>query len=149
MTVKPKTVESKEVTLFLIEDDDVDATNIERSFIKKKINNQLVRACDGIEALEMLRSGAVPSPYIILLDLRMPRMDGLEFLKHLRADEALSKTVVFVLTTSMDEEDIAASYKEHIAGYFVKDETGDRFLNIVDLLDGYWKVVHLPISNEN
>lgn len=138
------TEKSKEVTLFLVEDDDVDATNIKRSFTKKKISNPIVRACDGAQALEMLRNGSVPSPFIILLDLRMPRMDGLEFLGHLRADTKLCNTVVFILTTSMDEEDIAASYKEHIAGYFVKDETGERFLKIVDLLDGYWKVVHLP-----
>lgn len=138
------TKRSREVTLFLIEDDDVDATNIERSFIKKRINNPIVRARDGVEALELMRSDSVPAPYIVLLDLKMPRMDGLEFLRHIRSDDKLNETVVFVLTTSLDEEDIAASYKEHIAGYFVKDETGDKFLNIVELLDGYWKVVHLP-----
>ena len=138
------TKRTREVTLFLIEDDDVDATNIERSFVKKRIKNRIVRARDGIEALELMRSDAIPVPYIVLLDLKMPRMDGLEFLRHIRADDNLNETVVFVLTTSLDEEDIAASYKEHIAGYFVKDETGDKFLNIVELLDGYWKVVHLP-----
>jgi len=138
------TKRSREVTLFLIEDDDVDATNIERSFIKKRINNPIVRARDGVEALELMRGDSVPVPYIVLLDLKMPRMDGLEFLRHIRSDDKLNETVVFVLTTSLDEEDIAASYKEHIAGYFVKDETGDKFLNIVELLDGYWKVVHLP-----
>ena len=138
------TKRTREVTLFLIEDDDVDATNIERSFVKKRIKNRIVRARDGIEALELMRSDAIPVPYIVLLDLKMPRMDGLEFLRHIRADDNLNETVVFVLTTSLDEEDIAASYKEHIAGDFVKDETGNKFLNIVELLDGYWKVVHLP-----
>lgn len=138
-----------EVTLLLVEDDDVDAINIERSFEQKKIKNNLIRAYDGVDALEKLKNGVVKKPYIILLDLQMPRMTGLEFLKKIRSDEKLKDSVVFVLTTSLDEEDIAASYLEHIAGYFVKDETGDRFLNIVDLLDGYWKVVHLPVSNKS
>ena len=136
----------REVTLLLVEDDDVDAINIERSFVRKKIKNPLIRAYDGLDALDKLRNGTVIRPYIILLDLQMPRMNGLDFLKEIRGDEELGDSVIFVLTTSSDEQDITASYSEHIAGYFVKDETGDRFLSVVDLLDGYWKIVHLPVE---
>ena len=135
---------SKEVTLLLVEDDDVDAMTIERSFLKQRISNKIVRAYDGIEALALLRQDTVPRPLIILLDLQMPRMGGIEFLKELRADVNLSHLVVFVLTTSKSEEDMLSSYKQHIAGYFVKGQSGEKFLEIVNVIDSYWKVVELP-----
>jgi CheY-like chemotaxis protein len=133
-----------EVTLFLIEDDDIDAMSIKREFKSRKIANPIVRAKDGIEALEFLASGKVSKPFVILLDLQMPRMNGLEFLTQLRADKVYKDSVVFVLTTSKDEQDIFNSYQLNVAGYFVKDDVGEGFMNIVDILDGYWKVVHLP-----
>lgn len=135
---------SKDVTLLLVEDDDIDAMTIERGFLKQRIANLIVRAYDGIEALELLRSNKVSRPLIILLDLQMPRMGGIEFLKQLRADEALSDLVVFVLTTSKSEEDMLSSYKQHIAGYFIKGDSGEKFLDIVNVLDSYWKIVQLP-----
>lgn len=134
------------ITLFLIEDDDIDAMTISRSFAKQKIKNPIVRAYDGLEALEMLRAGQVPYPYVILLDLQMPRMNGLEFLEELRKDEQLSSSIVFVLTTSKVERDIDESYKQHIAGYYVKDDAGLQFMDIVDVFDGYWRIVHMPKS---
>ncbi|ATI03241.1 MULTISPECIES: response regulator [Cycloclasticus] len=134
----------KDVTLLLVEDDDIDAMTIERSFLKQRIANPIVRAYDGIEALELLRSNKVSRPLIILLDLQMPRMGGIEFLKQLRADETLSDLVVFVLTTSKSEEDMLSSYKQHIAGYFIKGDSGEKFLDIVNVLDSYWKIVQLP-----
>lgn len=135
---------SSDVTLLLVEDDDVDAMTIERSFIKQRIANPIIRAYDGVEALELLRSNTISRPMVILLDLQMPRMGGIEFLKELRADEALSDLVVFVLTTSESEIDMANSYKQHIAGYFLKGEVGEKLLGVVDTLDSYWKIVHLP-----
>jgi CheY-like chemotaxis protein len=136
----------QEVTLFLIEDDDVDAMSIERSFKKQRIGNTIIRAKYGMEALEMLNAGRVPEPFLILLDLNMPRMNGLEFLKSLRLDGKLNNSVVFVLTTSSDDKDIVSSYSQHIAGYFVKSEAGQGFNGIVDMLQGYWKIAHLPNS---
>ncbi len=133
-----------EVTLLLVEDDDIDAMMIQRNFLKQRISNRIVRAYDGIEALELLRHNKVPRPLIILLDLQMPRMGGIEFLKELRADNNLSDIVVFVLTTSESEEDMLSSYRHHIAGYFVKGKSGEQFLNIINILDSYWKVVRLP-----
>lgn len=137
------------VTLLLVEDDDVDAMSIERGFRKQRIANEIVRARDGIEALEFLRNDVVEAPYIILLDLQMPRMNGLEFLEQLRNDPVLFNSVVFVLTTSPAEEDITASYRQYIAGYFVKDGAGDGFLDVVGMLNGYWKIVHLPPAEED
>ena len=136
--------DSEDVTLLLIEDDDIDAMTVERSFIKQRIANKVVRAYDGIEALEMLKNGMVKRPLVILLDLQMPRMGGIEFLKIIRADENLADLVVFVLTTSKSESDMLSSYSQHIAGYFVKGEVGEKFLGIVDVLESYWKIVHLP-----
>ena len=95
--------EHQAVTLLLVEDDDFDVMTIEREFVKQKIGNQIIRACDGQEALELLQNGMIPSPYVILLDLNMPRMDGFEFLNQIRADKQLSNSVVFVLTTSKEE----------------------------------------------
>lgn len=136
----------KEVTLLLIEDDDVDAMSITRAFKKMHIGNNIIRANDGLEGLELLRSGAVPSPYIILLDLQMPRLNGFEFLEAIREDPELAQSTVFVLTTSKSDEDITASYKKNIAGYFIKEQVGEGFLDIVKMLKGYWKIVHFPES---
>ncbi|MFP8966923.1 response regulator [Pokkaliibacter sp. CJK22405] len=132
------------VTLFLVEDDDVDAESIQRSFEKERIANPIVRANDGMEALEMLRQGQVPSPFVILLDLQMPRMNGIEFLEAIREDPVLDCAVIFVLTTSTAERDITASYDHNIAGYFIKDEAAIGFRDVVRLLDGYWNIAELP-----
>ena len=123
---------SQEVTLLLVEDDDIDAVSIERGFAKQRIANRIVRACDGIDALEKLRNQEVKRPLVVLLDLQMPRMTGLEFLQTVRSDDDLKDIVVFVLTTSQDEQDIFESYKLNVAGYFVKDDAGQNFIDIID-----------------
>lgn len=132
------------ITILLVEDDDVDALGVERSFSRRNIANPIVRAKDGLEALEMLKNGEIKAPYIILLDLQMPRMNGLEFLNKVRQDSNLSNAVIFVLTTSRAEADILASYENHIAGYFVKDDVGANFSDMIDMLEGYWKIAYLP-----
>ena len=134
----------KEIRVLLVEDDMVDAMAIERAFKVHRILNKITRANDGLEALEMLRNNKIEKPYIILLDLQMPRMNGIEFLKEIRNDAELSSSVIFVLTTSDSEEDIVKSYNFQVAGYLVKDEMGTDFLEVINLLEGYWKVVHLP-----
>jgi len=135
------TIDTRNITLLLIEDDEVDAMAITRSLTKMNVSNPLIRACDGLEALELLRSGAVPSPFIILLDLQMPRLNGLGFLEEIRQDPKLEKSIIFVLTTSKSDEDVTASYKKNIAGYFVKDQVGDKFL---DMLKDYLDIVYFP-----
>ena len=135
-----------EVTILLVDDDDVDAMGVERARKKRKIANPVVRARDGVEGLELLRhESAVQRPYIVLLDINMPRMNGLEMLAELRADSQLSRAVVFVLTTSKSDEDKVAAYQQHIAGYIVKNQVSDGFLRVMEMLDHYWRVVELPI----
>jgi CheY-like chemotaxis protein len=136
------------VTVLLVDDDDVDVKAVRRAFRKAKIANPVSVARNGLEALAMLRGtdGHQPleRPYIIILDLNMPAMNGLEFLEELRKDEELHDAVVFVLTTSKADEDRAASYDKNVAGYIVKSDVGDGFLNVINLLDCYWRIVLLP-----
>lgn len=134
----------KHATILLVEDDDIDAMIVQRAFTKLKIANPIVRAKNGALALESLRNGSVSRPFIILLDLNMPKMGGLEMLEELRGDKNLSNSIVFVLTTSKDDEDKVAAYNKNIAGYIVKDKLQNSFEDLVKLLDFYWRIVELP-----
>ena len=141
-------VSRNEVTILLVDDDDVDVESIRRALKKAKIANPVVVAHDGVDALDALRGTGgrerVASPYVVLLDLNMPRMSGLEFLDEIREDTALRRAVVFVLTTSNAERDRAAAYDRLIAGYMVKSRVGQDFLDLLSMLGAYWKVVELP-----
>ena len=136
------------VSLLLVEDDDVAAEAMARAFRKAKIANPIVRARDGVEALAKLRDKsvppAVPRPRLILLDLKMPRMNGLTFLQEIRNDPELKQTIVFVLTTSDSEKDRYDAYKHLIADYIVKFRAGQDFMELIQLLDLYWRVVEFP-----
>ena len=138
------------VTILLVEDDDIDVMNLKRSFTKLKIANPMLVANDGLEALDILRGQngqeALSRPYIILLDLNMPRMNGLEFMQEVRQDPDLKQSVVFVLTTSDDEQDKFKAYEQHVAGYIVKSEGGKSFLDALEMLDRYWRIVELPAA---
>lgn len=136
----------KEISLLIVEDDDIDATALKRALHKLKLLNPVYRAKDGLEAIELLRNGEIPAPYIILLDLNMPRMNGLEFLEELRSDQQLTTSIVFVLTTSKSDEDIIAAYREHVAGYLLKQRMDNDFLQVVSLLDHYWRIIELPVT---
>lgn len=135
---------TRTVTVLLVEDDEVDVELVRRAFEKHRIANPLMVSKDGVAALELLRANEVPRPYIILLDLNMPRMGGIEFLKNLRADPDLSDSVVFVLTTSTADADRWQAYQQHVAGYCVKSRVGADFLELTGLLKAYWRVVELP-----
>ncbi len=140
--------ESKTVSLLLIEDDEVDIAAVRRALAVLKIANPLYVAHDGIEALEMLRGEGgqekLQRPYIIVLDLNMPRMDGLEFLEEVRADPELAESIIFIMTTSRDEADKRAAYSQHVAGYIVKEDPIGTFRQAINLLDHYWRLVELP-----
>ena len=141
---------AKPATIFLVEDDDVDAKAVQRSFVKAKIQNPVVRAVDGLEALEILKGTSekpkLEHPYLLLVDINMPRLNGIELIEALRSDEALRSAVVFVLTTSKRDEDRMAAYNLNVAGYIVKQNAGEDFLKLVDLLSSYCSVIELPLG---
>ena len=138
----------KALNILLIDDDDVDAKSLERAFRRAKIGNTIVRALDGIEALEMLKgiNGRTkpPSPRILLVDLNMPRMNGIELVQALRNDQELHRSVVFILTTSKRDEDKMAAYDLHVAGYIAKATAEEDIRNLVALMDSYGRIVELP-----
>jgi CheY-like chemotaxis protein len=138
----------KEVSIVLVEDDEVDAKSVERALTKLKIANPYYHTRNGLEALELLKGSktqsALAKPYLVLLDLNMPLMGGIEFLQALRNDSDIEDTIVFVLTTSSADEDRVAAYKEHIAGYIVKSDMANGFTDVIEMLDSYWRIVVFP-----
>ncbi|MGL6012941.1 MAG: response regulator [Shewanella oncorhynchi] len=135
----------QQVTILLVDDDDVDYMAVQRAMRQLRLLNPLVRARDGIEALTILTSlDTIKGPSLILLDLNMPRMNGFEFLERIRSDPSLSSSVVFMLTTSSTDEDRMKAYSHHVAGYMVKTDMKDGFNNIFNMLEGYWRIVELP-----
>jgi CheY-like chemotaxis protein len=137
--------EEKILNILLVEDDHVDVMNVKRAFERNRITNPLFVAADGIEALEMLRGGKVPDTRrMILLDLNMPRMNGIEFLRELRRDPELQHTPVVVLTTSNDERDKIEAYNFNVAGYLLKPVTFLNFVELTAALNKYWTLVELP-----
>lgn len=141
------------VRILLVDDNDVDVEAVQRAFTRSRIANPIVVARDGLDALDVLRGtngrAPVPRPYLVLLDLSMPRMNGVEFLDALRADPALRDTIVFVLTTSSSDEDKVASYNHNVAGYIVKSEVGEGFVRLISLLDHFWRIVEFPPSESH
>lgn len=134
----------KTTSLLIVEDDDVDYKLLMRSFAQRKIANVTVRAKDGLDAWEKIKTGEVQKPFIILLDLNMPRMNGKELLTEIRGDSDHSGTVVFLMTTSTDKDDIKDSFSKHAAGYFLKDNVQGSIDKMVEVIDGYWQIVVLP-----
>jgi CheY-like chemotaxis protein len=127
------------IHLLLVEDDDLDVMNVRRALADCTEIASITTARDGVEALQLLRSGGLPRErLVILLDLRMPRMSGLDLLRALRADERLTQTPAVVLTTSDDPQDRADAFHLGAAGYFVKPRTPSRFRQIMDALRSYW-----------
>jgi CheY-like chemotaxis protein len=135
----------KTLNILLVEDDEIDIMNVQRAFAKNNIANPLYVARNGVEAFEMLRGNAVPEKNrLILLDLNMPKMNGIEFLKELRNDPALAITSVVVLTTSNEARDRFDAYKLNVAGYLTKPVTFSSFVDLMAALNKYWKLVELP-----
>ena len=143
-------LEPRTAQLLHVEDDDLCLMGLNRAFKAAKIANPVSFAHDGIEALEMLRGTnsrpRLPRPFLILLDLNMPRMDGIEFLTEVRKDEELKKSIVFIMTTSNADEDKVAAYNLGAAGYILKSNPANAFLEATALLDTYWRVVEFPAA---
>jgi CheY-like chemotaxis protein len=139
---------ARTVNILLVDDDDGDSRSVQRAFKSAKIMNPLVRAIDGIDALDILRGTngktKLAKPHLLLVDMNMPRMSGIEMVEQLRADPDLRNCIVFMLTTSSRDEDKLAAYDLNVAGYIVKERVGHDFQRLVDLVQGYWRIVELP-----
>jgi CheY-like chemotaxis protein len=133
---------SRVVTILLVEDDEVDVKALKWAFDKLKVANPLVIARDGVEALEMLKD--LSRPYLIISDINMPRMNGIELLRKIRESEEYRDSIVFMLTTSNDEQDKIDAYDLNVAGYMLKTDMGTSFTRAIALIDNYWKVVEFP-----
>jgi len=138
-------VTDRMTTILLVEDDQVDVMSVKRAFERNHILNPLHVAADGIEGLAALR-GPLRSVerLIVLVDINMPRMNGIEMLRELRADPELRATPVVVLTTSNDDRDRVEAYNLNVAGYLLKPVTFSNFVELTAALNKYWSLVELP-----
>lgn len=143
-------MEERVVNILLVEDDEVDVMNVKRAFKRNRITNPLYVAGNGLEALKMLQGDGVSPPEIpdsrriILLDINMPKMNGIEFLQELRKDPRLAMTPVVVLTTSDEDQDRIEAYKLNVAGYILKPVTFSSFAEVMAALNKYWTLCEMP-----
>ena len=139
------------IHLLLVEDDDLDVMNVHRALVQAPEVASITVARDGIEALKLLRAGELPMERLVIMaDLRMPRMSGIDLLRELRADPRLKRLPLVVLTTSDDPADRDAAFALGAAGYFVKPAAPDRFRQIMDAMRTYWSIAELatPYSRD-
>lgn len=132
---------SNKLRILLIEDDQIEVMKFNRTISKLSLGHKIIEANNGEEALEVLKKGVTPD--IILLDLNMPKMNGIEFLRTLKADEKLKYIPSIILTTSSNQKDLLACYEIGIAGYILKPlKYEDYMMNIENLLN-YWSINQL------
>jgi len=130
--------------ILLVEDDEVDQMTVKRALKELHVANRLDITGNGEEALAFLRDPQNEEPGIILLDLNMPRMNGVEFLRHAKQDPDLRRIPVVVLTTSKDEQDRVDSFDLGVAGYMLKPVDYHQFVDVVRTIDLYWTLSELP-----
>jgi CheY-like chemotaxis protein len=134
---------NEQKTILVVEDDEVDVMTIKRAMKEIHVTNPVQVKWNGEEALEYLQ-GEKDLPGIILLDLNMPRMNGVEFLRHMRADERLKPIPVIVLTTSREEQDRVSSFNLGVAGYMIKPVDYLQFVEVIRAINLYWTLSELP-----
>ena len=138
-------MDDRVINILLVEDDEVDVMTVKRAFAKNNISNPLVVAHNGIEALELLRKQDAPSSRrLILLDVNMPKMNGIEFLRELRADPKLQQASVVMMTTSNEERDRIEAFKLNVAGYLLKPVTFQQFAEVMSTINKYWALMEMP-----
>ena len=134
--------------ILLLEDDTVDAMTVKRALKELKVLNPLVRTANGEEALVYLRDENNAKPCVILLDLNMPKMNGIEFLKVAKADEKLKRIPAIVLTTSKDDQDRVQTFQLNVAGFIVKPVDYLKFVDAMKIVNLYWTLSELPNSDQ-
>ena len=130
--------------VLLVEDDSIDALTVKRALQDLGVKTLLIRSTNGEEALQYLRDDANEKPCIILLDLNMPKMNGIEFLRIVKADEKLKTIPVIVLTTSKEDRDVIDSFELSVAGYMIKPVDYQQFVETMRTLQMYWTLSRLP-----
>ncbi len=130
--------------ILLVEDDSVDAMTVKRALKELNVTNQLVHSIDGEQALDYLKADDNKKPCVILLDLNMPKMNGIEFLQAIKKHEKLKKTPVVVLTTSKEQDDVTTSFRFNVAGYMVKPVDYKKFVEAIRAINLYWTLSELP-----
>jgi CheY-like chemotaxis protein len=138
-------MDEKVINILLVDDDEVDVMTVKRAFARANISNPIFVATNGLEALEMLRKDAIPAKRrIVLLDINMPKMNGIEFLRELRADPALQQASVVMMTTSNEERDRIEAFKLNVAGYLLKPVTFQQFAEVMSTINKYWALMEMP-----
>ena len=128
--------------ILLLEDDKIEVMKLQRAITKLEMNHEIIEASNGEEALDLLKDEKA-LPDIIFLDLNMPKINGLEFLKILKEDESLRFLPTIMLTTSSNEKDILACYELGIAGYIIKPLKYDHYVAKIEATLNYWSVNEL------
>lgn len=134
-------------TLLLVDDNELDIERVERGLRRLEVAMPIVTARDGLEALDKLRDpqgGLANSPVVVLLDINMPRMNGIEFLAELRSDETLQATPVVVFTTSTRPADLREAHRLSINGYVVKPSARDDFMHALSTILSFCQLCHFP-----
>ncbi len=134
---------NEQKTILIVEDDEVDVMTIKRAMKEIHVTNPVEVRWNGEEALDYLQ-GERELPGIVLLDLNMPRMNGMEFLQHVRSDERLKRIPVVVLTTSREEQDRFSSFNLGVAGYMIKPVDYLQFVEVIRAINLYWTLSELP-----
>ena len=130
--------------ILLVEDDQVDVMTVKRALKEIRVTNPVVNLENGEEALKYLRDPASVKPCIILLDLNMPIMNGIEFLQVAKQDAKLKRIPVVVLTTSEEQQDKVNSFDWGVAGYMAKPVDYRQFVEVMRSIDAYWTISEMP-----
>lgn len=133
-----------EEAILLVEDDVVDAMTVRRALKDLNVTNELIIKGNGEDALEYLRSTNGSHPCIIILDLNMPKMNGIEFLREVKQDPRLRRIPVVILTTSKGEQDRLDTFDMSVAGYMIKPVEYPQFVDVVRNIRLYWTLSELP-----
>lgn len=132
--------------ILLVEDNPMDLDLTRRAFMRRRLTNPLLVARDGAEAVDLVRDwpATEPPPAVVLLDLKLPKLDGIEVLRQLRAHPQLGTVPVVILTTSIEDQDVQTAYRLGANSYIVKPVDFDKFIAVVDQIDRYWLILNHP-----
>lgn len=140
---------NKSINILLVEDDEIDVELVRRGLKRYNIHNSFHHAVCGVDALEILRGenskSKIPSPFLMLVDINMPIMNGIEFLQAVREDDTLKQSIAFILTTSAHDSDVTAAYNLNAAGYFLKDNIEE----LIEVINVYWQTNKFPELKKN